>query len=153
MQELDRAYGDVQEIRKWMPPPAHFKAHVETSERVEHAEALMAGATELILQMTGWLTAQQLAVTTFKLALKHERGRASLVLQKPIRLLVRNERPFYGTLLRIIGGSERIEAGWWNDQTVARDYYVAQGEEASCFWIYLERTADAQRYPRGSSHR
>ncbi|NHZ99109.1 DNA polymerase Y family protein [Massilia sp. CCM 8734] len=272
VQELDRAYGDLQEMRKWIRPPAHFTAYVETFERVEHAEALMAGATGLILQMTGWLTAQQLAVSTFTLALEHERGRAavaptvlsitlaepvwkedhllrllkerlaktelsafvlglkldasqlhpmapptedlfpepggspedfnrllellaarlgaenvlmplqepdhrpevcnswvpasarirtgasrdpellerpSLVLPKPIRLLVRNERPFYGSPLRIISGPERIEAGWWNDQTVARDYYVAQGEDASCFWIYLERTADAQWYLHG----
>lgn len=272
VEELDRAYGDLQEMRKWIRPPAHFTAQVETFERVEHAEALMSGATGLILQMTGWLAAHQLAVTTFTLALQHERGRAavaptvlsitlaqpvwkedhllrllkerlakvelstfvlglkldagqlqpmappthdlfpepggapedfdrllellsarlgaenvlmpsqepdhrpevcntwvpasakvregaqrdpellerpSLVLPKPIRLLVRNERPFYGSPLRIIAGPERIEAGWWNDQTVARDYYVAQGEDASCFWIYLERTADAQWYLHG----
>jgi protein ImuB len=270
--ELDQAYGDVQEMRKWIRPPAHFTAHVETFERVEHAEELMAGATSLILQMTGWLAAHQLAVTTFTLALEHERGRfpiaptmlsitlaepvwkedhllrllkerlakvelstfvlglkldagqlqpmappsgdlfpeaggspedfsrllellaarlgaenvlmplqepdhrpevcnswvpasakirkgpvrdpallerPSLVLPKPIRLLVRNERPFYQSPLRIISGPERIEAGWWNDQTVARDYYIAQGEDASCFWIYLERTADAQWYLHG----
>lgn len=71
------------------------------------------------------------------------------VLPKPIPLLVRDERPFYGSALKIIQGPERIEAGWWNDQTVARDYYVAQGTDASCYWIYLERTADSRWFLHG----
>ena len=271
LDDLDRAYGEAQEMHRWMTVPAAFSAHVETFDRIEHADALMFGATGLILQMVGWLTVQQLAVTTFTLAMEHERGRnaiapsvlaitlaepalkephllrllkehlakvelkapviglrlsagqlvpmmpptdqlfpepggspadytrllellsarlgpdnvltpvrspdhrpelaytwvpathkakrdqledellerPAMVLAKPIALLMRDERPFYGSPLKLIQGPERIEAGWWNDQIAARDYYVAQGTDAACFWIYLERTRDARWFLHG----
>ena len=271
LEDLDRAYGDAQEMHRWIKVPAAFSAHVETFDRIEHADALMFGATRLILQMIGWLTAQQLAVTSFTLSMEHERGRdaivpspldivlaepawkeahllrllkerlakvelkapviglrlnagqlvpmmpptdqlfpepggspadftrllellsarlgadnvlmpvrspdhrperaytwlpathktkktadddealerPAMVLEKPIKLLMRGERPFYGSPLKLILGPERIEAGWWNDQVAARDYYVAQGTDEACYWIYLERTQDAQWYLHG----
>ena len=71
------------------------------------------------------------------------------ILPKPVALLMRNDRPFYGSPLKLISGPERIEAGWWNDQTAARDYFVAQGTNASCYWIYLERTQEARWYLHG----
>jgi protein ImuB len=271
LQALDCAYGDVDEMQRWIAVPAHFSAHVETFDRIEHAEALMHGATALILQLTGWLTAHQLAVLTFTLLMEHERGRAAVaptpleitlaepawkephllrllkerlakielsapviglrleagqlqpmqpltdqlfpepggspadfkrllellsarlgpenvltpvdhadhrpeqcnswgpatsnfnksasddealerpcwVLPKPIPLLMRQERPFYGSPLKLIRGPERLEAGWWDDMTVARDYYVAQGSDATCYWIYLERTQNARWFLHG----
>jgi protein ImuB len=62
---------------------------------------------------------------------------------------MRGERPFYGSPLKIIQGPRRIAAGWWNDQTVGRDYYVARGLDASCYWIYLERTLESRRFLHG----
>lgn len=271
LQELDRAYGDLPEMQRWIAVAPQFAGYAETFDRIDHAEALMCGATALILQMTGWLTVQQLAVAAFALDLEHERGRAavapttldirlgeptwkephllrllkerlakveltspvialrlraldlqpmlpptdqlfpepggspedftrllevlsarlgadnvltpalssdhrpescnnwvpattkakrvaddpdplarpSLLLPKPIRLLMRDNRPFYTSALRLIKGPERIEAGWWNGQTVGRDYYIAQGDDATCYWIFLERTHDAQWYLHG----
>lgn len=268
---LDHAYGDLEELQRWMAVPEHFSAHVETFDRIENAEALMHGATTLILQLTGWLNARQLALSSFTLLMEHERGRAAvaptpleitlaepvwkehhllrllkerlakveltspvialrlqagqlqpmqvptdqlfpepggspadfarllellsarlgpenvltpvvcsdhrpeecntwgpatvhyrrlsddeealerpaMVLPKPIPLLMRHERPFYGSPLKLIRGPERLEAGWWDDQTVARDYYVAQGTDATCYWIYLERTQNARWYLHG----
>ncbi len=261
VQELDQAYGDLSEMFEWITVPATFCASIETFDRIEHAQALLFGARRLILQMTGWLVAQQLAVTSIALALEHERGRTKMpptvldialaepawkdehlirllkerldkveltapvisltlharqlvamlppteslfpepggtpadfhrllelltarlgadnvltptssqdhrpevcnawipatdkpakkcvagealerpfwILTKPIALLMRNERPFYGSPLMLISGPERIEAGWWNDAAATRDYFIAQGSDASCYWIYLER--------------
>jgi protein ImuB len=268
---LDLAYGDRPELFRWITIPATFSAHIETHERIEHADALLSGATGLILQMTGWLSAMQRAVSIFVLLLEHERGRAAIpptpleialaepawkadhllrllrerlgklelsapviglrlstlhlvameapteslfpepggspadvlrlmelltarlgpdnvlapipsadhrpevcnawgpaterlrkvgdevedvarpfwLLTQPIKLLIRDERPFYGSPLMLIRGPERIEAGWWNDQTAARDYYIAQGSDASCFWIYRERTGAMHWYLHG----
>ncbi|MFA9217489.1 MAG: DNA polymerase Y family protein [Sphingomonadaceae bacterium] len=268
---LDRAYGEAPEMFEWIKPPLHFSARVETFDRIEHADALLHGATRLVLQLVGWLTSLQLAVRVFTLQLEHERGRAAIaptaldillaepawheahllrllkerltklelcapvialrlealkiepmlppnaslfpepggspqdfhrllelltarlgpdnvlspadvedyrpevcnswqpatskrpaqpgaeilegrpfwLLPKPIALLMRDERPFYGSPLRIVSGPERLEAGWWNDQTAARDYYIAQGSDASCYWIYLERTTNARWYLHG----
>ncbi len=76
-------------------------------------------------------------------------GRPFWLLPRPIALMMRGERPFYGSALKIVSGPERLEAGWWNDQTAARDYYVARGADASCYWIYLERVKDARWYLHG----
>ena len=71
------------------------------------------------------------------------------LMAKPVKLLMRDERPFYGSPLTLIRGPERIEAGWWNDQTAARDYYVAQGADAACYWIFRERGGDMHWYLHG----
>ena len=265
---LDRAYGEAPEMHEWIKPPLHFSARIETFDRVESAEALLHGATGLILQLVGWLTSLQRAVRVFTLALEHERGHSAIaptvlevalaepvwheahllrllkerlaktelerpvialrldavkiesmlppnaslfpepggspqdyarllelltarlgadnvlvpadledyrpevcnawmpatakrpktqieeilegrpfwLLPKPIRLLMRDERPFYVSPLKIIDGPERLEAGWWNDQTAARDYYIAQAANAACYWIYFERVAEDPRW-------
>lgn len=67
--------------------------------------------------------------------------RPTWLLVKPIPLLVRNHRPFYGSPLRMVSGPERVEAGWWGGGTAARDYWVAEGEEHALYWIYRERGA------------
>lgn len=268
---LDRAYGDMPEMHRWLSVPDTFSAMIETYERVEHAEALFDGASRLILQLIGWLTVRQMAVSTFTLQMVHERGRAAIaptpltivlaepaweeahllrllrerlarieltapviglrleasqlqplappnltlfpepggsrsdmlrllelltarlgpdrvlapaleddhrpevynrwapatmkpptvaaieesldrpfwLFKQPIRLIMREDRPFYGSPLTLIRGPERIEGGWWDDDTAARDYYVAQGTDAACFWIYQERTGDMQWYLQG----
>lgn len=76
-------------------------------------------------------------------------SRPFFLLPKPIALLMRDERPFYGSPLKIIRGPERIEGGWWDAQSAARDYFIAQGNDGSCYWIYLERSNDARWFLHG----
>jgi protein ImuB len=38
------------------------------------------------------------------------------------------------------------EAGWWDGALALRDYFVAQGEEGACYWIYRERDAGHARW-------
>jgi len=64
--------------------------------------------------------------------------RPTWLLTKPIALLIRSNRPWYGSALRIVAGPERVEAGWWNGGA-SRDYYVAQDDAGALMWIYLER--------------
>jgi protein ImuB len=268
---LDRAFGEAPELFEWLQTPLHFVARIETFDRVEHAEALLDGATRLSLQLVGWLVSLQRAVRTLTFYLEHERGRAAIpatelaitlaeptwrdqhlirllrerlarmalsapvialrleavhieelappnaslfpepggspenlarllelliarlgenqvlvpaevedyrpevcnrwlpashqransplsqvfegrpcfVLQKPIKLVMRDERPFYGSPLRRVQGPERIEAGWWNDLTAARDYYVVASNNGACYWIYQERTLDRRWFLHG----
>ena len=271
LDQLDRAYGQAPELFDWISIPATFSARMETFDRIEHADALMFGATRLILQLIGWLVALQKAVCAFDLLLEHERGRQAIaptqieiglaepawheehlirllqerlgrialvapviairlevkkltamlpattslfpepggtpadwnrlmelliarvgkhnvltpaciddyrpevcntwgsvadqvankndsgqmverpfwILAKPIALLMRDERPFYGSPLKLVRGPERVEAGWWDQQTVARDYFVAQDVGASCYWIYLERAQEPRWFLHG----
>ena len=72
--------------------------------------------------------------------------RPTWLLVKPIPLLVRNHRPFYGSPLRMVSGPERVEAGWWGD-TAARDYWIAEGQEHALYWVYRERVTGAGEDP------
>lgn len=45
--------------------------------------------------------------------------------------------------LEFISGPERIETGWWDGKSVARDYFVAADSQGVRLWIYRER-----RWPR-----
>lgn len=68
------------------------------------------------------------------------------LLEQPLALTVRGHRPFYGSPLRLLAGPERIETGWWDGALALRDYFVAQGEEGACYWVYRERDAGSARW-------
>jgi protein ImuB len=68
------------------------------------------------------------------------------LLERPLPLMLKNHRPFYGSPLRLASAPERIESGWWDGNFVARDYFIAIGAEAACYWIYRERAGDEVRW-------
>jgi len=80
--------------------------------------------------------------------------RPTWMLATPMRLLMRQHRPFYDSSLRLMSPAERIEAGWFDGELVMRDYFVAQAEDRSCYWIYRERISsrDAEEAPRWFLH-
>ena len=47
-------------------------------------------------------------------------------------------RPVRIHRFRLLAGPERIESGWWDD-AVARDYYVALGEDGAQCWLFHTR--------------
>jgi protein ImuB len=65
--------------------------------------------------------------------------RPAWLLTKPVALLMRGHRPFYGSPLRMASPPERIEAGWWRGELVTRDYFVAEGQDHAYYWVYRER--------------
>lgn len=48
-----------------------------------------------------------------------------------------------GRALHLLAGPERIEAGWWDGETAARDYFIAQAHDAALVWIYRARLPDS----------
>lgn len=80
--------------------------------------------------------------------------RPTWMLATPVRLLMRQHRPFYGSPLKFASPGERIEAGWFDGVLVTRDYFVMQGEDRSCYWVYRERVSsrDAEEEPRWFLH-
>ena len=80
--------------------------------------------------------------------------RPTWMLATPVRLLMRQHRPIYGSPLRMMSPAERIEAGWFDGELVTRDYFVAQAVDRSCYWIYRERISsrDAEEAPRWFLH-
>ncbi|WP_144142541.1 Y-family DNA polymerase [Paraburkholderia sp. BCC1884] len=61
------------------------------------------------------------------------------MLDKPLRLMMRDQRPIYRRPLKMLTRTERIEAGWWDGDRVERDYYVAADDRGHMFWVYRER--------------
>ena len=261
---LDRAYGLAPELYEWLAVPPTFSARVELPDRVEHADAILFCARRLIVQLCGWLGAQQLALTHASIALEHERGRAAIaptvidlalaeptwredhlvrllkerlgrteltaaviavrlsvtqaqpaqpatealfpepggsaddhnrllellvarlgvdnvlrpapradhrpehanrwvpmhdprrteappsdlprptwLLEKPLPLMMKSNRPFYSSPLKLVSTGERIEGGWFDGASASRDYFVAQASDQSCYWIFRERPSSA----------
>lgn len=75
-----------------MVPAETFQAKLELFGRIENAELHLAGAQRLVVQLTGWLVAKQMAAERVILKLEHERGRTArlptsveIVLAEPVR--------------------------------------------------------------------
>ncbi|MEQ0771418.1 Y-family DNA polymerase [Paraburkholderia tropica] len=65
--------------------------------------------------------------------------RPAWLLEKPLKLAMRGDRPVYRRPLKTLTRTERIEAGWWDGEGVERDYYVAADDQGRMFWLYRER--------------
>lgn len=76
LRALDQAYGLQPEAHDWVAPPEVFCARLELPARVEEAPALMLGAHQLLLQLSGWLAARQLGVTALVLRWAHDAMRS-----------------------------------------------------------------------------
>lgn len=59
---LDRAHREAPEIFTWAEAPPAFDAAVDLPDRLENAEAALAYACGLLVQMVGWLTASRPAI-------------------------------------------------------------------------------------------
>lgn len=70
------------------------------------------------------------------------------LLEKPLPLAVRQNRPWYGTPLRIIHGPERIEDGWWDGWT-QRDYFLAEDEAGVRYWLFQDRRRESRWFLHG----
>ncbi len=68
---------------------------------------------------------------------------------RPLRETNAAPRDQEGGALSLLAGPERIEAGWWDGQHVARDYFVARNTAQSLLWIYRERDISARWYVHG----
>jgi len=51
--------------------------------------------------------------------------------------------------LKFITNAERIEGGWWDDNDVCRDYYVAVSAKGSRWWVYRDLKQDNRWYLHG----
>ena len=77
----------------------------------------------------------------------------TFVLDEPLRIPVRGDRPLYQGPLQPLSGPHRIEGGWWDrvagsagteNRNVQRDYWVAWSEHAGVLWIFQERLANEE---------
>ncbi len=93
-----------------------------------------------------WQRAVHAKSTPRNIEENHFAERPFWLLEEPLALRMQGDHPFYGSPLRLLLGPERIETGWWDDGLAMRDYFVAQGGEGACYWIYRERDAGSARW-------
>ncbi len=66
--------------------------------------------------------------------------RPAWLLSEPLPLAERDAMPWWqGRALQLVSGPERIETGWWDDASVARDYFIARCEDGCLVWVYRSR--------------
>ena len=66
--------------------------------------------------------------------------RPAWLLAEPQQLEMRAHRPvFDASPIELVAGPERIEAGWWDDAPVTRDYFIGENTAGRLVWIYRER--------------
>ncbi|WP_134169541.1 Y-family DNA polymerase [Paraburkholderia caballeronis] len=65
--------------------------------------------------------------------------RPAWLLERPLKLATRGDRPVYRRPLKTLTRAERVESGWWDGDGVGRDYYVAADDQGRMFWVYRER--------------
>lgn len=58
------------------------------------------------------------------------------MLEEPEPLPVRDGRPLYRGAMLGLEGPERLESGWWDDDGIARDYFVARSQDGVCLWVF-----------------
>ena len=57
---------------------------------------------------------------------------------RPLWLLPQPQALQLAAIPRITSGPERIEAGWWDDGDVQRDYYVVRVSNGSDLWVFRD---------------
>ncbi len=78
--------------------------------------------------------------------------RPAWLLPEPLPLAERDAWPLLqGRPLQLLSGPERIETGWWDGDSVARDYFIAADEDGSLVWVYRGRLPSALNAP-GEPH-
>ncbi|NRF68775.1 DNA polymerase Y family protein [Aquincola sp. S2] len=69
-------------------------------------------------------------------------SRPAWLLPDPLPLAQRDGRPLLnGQPLLLLAGPERIETGWWDEDLVLRDYYVAGTADGALVWLFRPRLA------------
>jgi len=79
----------------------------------------------------------------------HWRQRPLWLLPDPYPLRTQQQQPVYGDILQLVEGPERIEAAWWSEADVRRDYYYALTPNGQRLWIYQELNAPYKWYLHG----
>ena len=68
------------------------------------------------------------------------------MLREPRLLATEAGLPVCEGVLQLLDGPERLETGWWDDDGIARDYFVARNPEGVHLWVYRNRNRERHRW-------
>ena len=67
----------------------------------------------------------------------------------PYKLSMNQSRLYYQSAIELLHGPERIENGWWDDNDVRRDYYIARDNSGSRLWVFCDLKKKGHWYIHG----
>jgi protein ImuB len=88
-------------------------------------------------------------VTDVAPAMRQEARRPLWMLPEPARLPVEHGCPLHQGPLQILEGPERLETGWWDDDGIARDYFMAVNPQGMRLWVFRNRSREPSWYLHG----
>ena len=71
------------------------------------------------------------------------------LMRQPIRLGPRRDQLDLNGPLDLLAERERIETGWWDNQKVRRDYFIATNPSGARLWVYRDLSGDRNWYLHG----
>ena len=71
------------------------------------------------------------------------------VLSEPRPLPVAQGMPVCEGMLKLLDGPERLETGWWDENGIARDYFIARNLQGVYLWIYQDRNRNGDWFLEG----
>ncbi len=72
------------------------------------------------------------------------------LLPEPALLETNGACPVYqGCRLRLLDGPERLETGWWDEDSISRDYYTAISPAGVRLWVFRHRKRTSAWYLHG----
>jgi len=133
-------------MQRWLPARDHLSA-LKTG--AVPAKAAKAARTSAPTTATSAIPAMPVMPSIAKIQVRSTGQPDALypgwLLPDPLRLEIRQGRPWWRGLLQPLAGPHRVETGWWNTpqgappQRVLRDYYIAESPAAGLVWIFQER--------------
>ncbi len=75
--------------------------------------------------------------------------RPLVLLTEPRVLVTISGAPQHHGALALLAGPERIDTGWWDGRTVARDYFVAKNPQKEICWIFRDYRHGKKWYLHG----
>jgi len=83
-------------------------------------------------------------------AIRHSLCRPLWMLPEPTLLPAEQGYPLHqGGRLALLEGPERLETGWWDDDSITRDYYTAINPQGLRLWVFRNRSRTADWYLHG----
>jgi len=71
------------------------------------------------------------------------------LLERPLRLAVRDSQPWFEGPLALVPGRERIQSSWWEEESLARDYFTAITARGGRLWVFRELGGARRWYLHG----
>jgi protein ImuB len=75
--------------------------------------------------------------------------RPTLLLTRPLALMLRDAGPAYQGALTLLTAPERIQSGWWDHAPVERDYFIARNPQGMMCWVFRALNESGEWYLHG----